>query len=132
MCPTCGSRLVNRTAGGFVGPGIRKNAVYDILFGDKLWVHPDSAFQFISTDDSARLVMELVTSGVRNEVLNLTAKGTISAREIMRLAERQIPADEKAAPVNYEMSTAKAEQRLSLPATSDCVTSFLRSLKAAA
>ena len=115
--------------GGFVGPGMRKNAVYDILFGDKLWVHPDSAFQFIGTDNSARLVMELAASGVRNEIINLTARGTISAREIMRLAGRQIPAEEKAVPLRYEMATAKAEKSLLLPATGDSVRSFLRSLK---
>ncbi|MDD3370317.1 MAG: NAD-dependent epimerase/dehydratase family protein [Alphaproteobacteria bacterium] len=115
--------------GGFVGPGLKKNAVYDSLFGDRLWVHPDSAFQFIGTDTSAGLVWELVSKGVSGEVFNLTAQGTIPVRDIMALAGRQVPADETVPVVRYEISTDKAAKTLALPGTRGEVEAFIKSVK---
>ena len=111
--------------GGFVGPGLKKNAVFDVLHGDKLWAHPESRYQFISTDDSARLVMQLLESGIRNETLNLTSNGTISIAELMRLAARELKyyGDEK--PLHYEISTEKVGQLLALPGTRSTIESFL-------
>ena len=111
--------------GGFVGQGMKKNAVFVVLYGNQLWVHPKSRFQFINTDDSARLVMELIDREVSNEVLNLTATGTISVKEIMRLAGRTVPHDPSTKSVCYEISTKKVSQYLSLPSTFDTVRSFL-------
>ena len=45
--------------GGFVGPGLRKNAVYDLLAGRPLFVHPDSEFQYMDVRDLARAVLDL-------------------------------------------------------------------------
>ena len=114
--------------GGFVGPGMKKNAVYDILFGEKIWVHPESRFQFIHTDDSARVVLSLIDKGVTNEIINVTARGTISAAEIMRLAGRDVPHPQDAEPVTYEISTEKTASLVELPLTSDMVRRFLTSL----
>ncbi|WP_193176001.1 NAD-dependent epimerase/dehydratase family protein [Oricola nitratireducens] len=111
--------------GGFVGPGLKKNAVYDILHGDKLFVHPESRFQFIHTDDSARLVLELLDKGVRNQVVNLTGRGTASAAEIMDLAGRKLPHPADALPVRYEISTQQAGELVKLPRTFDSVRDFL-------
>jgi nucleoside-diphosphate-sugar epimerase len=111
--------------GGFVGKGMKKNAVFDVLHGEKLWVHPDSRFQFINTDDSARLVMELIDLGIFNQVLNLTATGTISVLEIMNLAGRSVPYEPSAKPVCYEVSTEKASQYLTIPTTYETVRKFL-------
>src|SRR5262249_37848750 len=36
--------------GGFVGPGLRKNAIYDILHGGTLYLDPASELQFLHTD----------------------------------------------------------------------------------
>lgn len=111
--------------GGFVGQGMKKNAVFDVLHGEKLWVHPDSRFQFINTDDSARLVMDLIDGGVSNQILNLTAKGIISVREIMHLAGRSIPHDLNAKPLRYEISTEKVSQYISVPSTYEVVERFI-------
>ena len=54
--------------GGFVGNGIKKNSVFDILYGDKLWVHPDSRFQFINTIESAKLVFQLIDQGISKKI----------------------------------------------------------------
>ena len=40
--------LILRMA-GFVGPGLWKNPIYDILTGSPLFVHPDSEFQYLQS-----------------------------------------------------------------------------------
>jgi nucleoside-diphosphate-sugar epimerase len=111
--------------GGFVGPGMKKNAVFDVLHGEKAWVHPDTRFQYIHTDDSASAIIGLLDSGAINDVFNVTAKGTISVKEIMALSGRTVPTPDDAAPAVFEVWTAKAEGVVSLPTTQDCVRRFL-------
>lgn len=111
--------------GGFVGHGMKKNAVFDVLNGDKLWVHQDSRFQFINTEDSARLVMELIHLDISNQVFNLTATGTISVTEIMQLAGKTVPSEANAQPVCYEISTDKVARYVTLPTTYETVKEFL-------
>ncbi|WP_133512432.1 NAD-dependent epimerase/dehydratase family protein [Candidatus Thiosymbion oneisti] len=111
--------------GGFVGKGMKKNAVFDVLYGDRIWVHPESRFQFINTDDSARLVMELVERGLSNQVFNLTATGTISVREVMGLSGRTVPYDGGVKPLRYEISTEKVSRYVGLPKTGETVRSYL-------
>ncbi len=116
--------------GGFVGAGLKKNAVFDALYGEKLWVHADSRFQFINTDESAACIMQLIQQGVSKEVFNVTAQGTISARDIMAMAGRSIPYNEAASPVVYEISTAKIAQYIDLPDSYETVAEFIKSIKA--
>lgn len=111
--------------GGFVGEGLKKNAIYDVLHGEKLWVNPESTFQFINTLDSARCVLGLIKSDIDKEVVNLTAKGVISIAHVMKLANREIPGGEDAKPVHYEISTKKVEQLVELPTTIETITRFL-------
>jgi nucleoside-diphosphate-sugar epimerase len=113
--------------GGFVGPGLKKNAVFDIMNGGKLWVHRDSRFQFIHTEDSAKAVLFLAEAGIANEIVNVTATGTISVAEIMALAGRTVPSPEDAKPQVYEISTDKASRWLDLPTTRQCIAKFLTS-----
>ena len=107
--------------GGFVGPGLKKNAVFDVLHGEKIWVHPDSRFQYIHTDDSAQACLALLEQGAVRDVYNVTARGTIAVRELMQLSGRTVPAPQDVAPTSFEISTAKAERRITLPTTYDCV-----------
>lgn len=111
--------------GGFVGPGMKKNAVFDVLHGEKAWVHPETRFQYIHTDDSASACLGLLESGATNDVFNVTAKGTISVQDIMQMSGRVVPTPEDAAPAVFEISTAKAEGVIALPTTQDCVRRFL-------
>lgn len=115
--------------GGFVGRGLKKNAVYDVLYGDKLWVHESSRFQYINTYDSAALVIELVRKNISNQIFNLTGTGTISVAEIMKLSGRNIVCQPNAKIVISEISTKKIEGILTLPSTYDVIYKFLTSLK---
>jgi nucleoside-diphosphate-sugar epimerase len=114
--------------GGFVGQGLKKNAVFDILYGDKLWVHPESRFQFINTEDSARLVIDLIQQNIYGQIFNLTATGTISANQIMYLVGRKLPFDTTAKPVCYEIATEKVSNFIDLPSSVDAVKKFIKNL----
>ncbi|MBU0715124.1 MAG: sugar nucleotide-binding protein [Verrucomicrobia bacterium] len=68
--------------GGFVGPGLKKNSIYDILKGLPLRVHPDSCYQYQHNADLARIVLELVDRQVFNEIFNVAGEGVISLCEV--------------------------------------------------
>ena len=53
--------------GGFTGNGLRKNPVYDIVNGNALFVHPDSAFQFMDVDFAANLMLDLLFQHKQDE-----------------------------------------------------------------
>ncbi len=68
--------------GNVVGPGLRKNAVYDLLERRTLFVNPRSTMAFIDTRDVARIAWDL--RNVPNEVFNISGRGTV---ELSALAE---------------------------------------------
>ncbi|MFQ5502423.1 MAG: NAD-dependent epimerase/dehydratase family protein, partial [Phycisphaerae bacterium] len=61
--------------GGFVGEGLKKNPIHDILHGGPLWLDPDSALQYIRTDTAAEAVWHLVEKGLSNEIVNICGNG---------------------------------------------------------
>ena len=80
--------LVLRLA-GMVGPGLRKNPVFDLLHNRPLRIHPDSLYQFMNTDDVAAIGWKLITSGTRGEVFNLCGQGLVSPREVAGMIGRE-------------------------------------------
>lgn len=112
--------------GGFVGQGMKKNAIFDILNTGKLWVNPESEFQFIRTDESADLVFQLLNKRVINEIVNLTAKGTIKLTQVAKILKKNIVYAGNDDPLRYEISTEKASKWLSLPSTIESVSDFLK------
>lgn len=113
--------------GGFVGENLIKNSVYDVLNGEKLWLQPDSKFQFINTNTSASLVFDLVNKNISNQIFNLTATGTISINEMQAFAKRELPVDPSANTVTCEINTDKVSQYISLPDTFSTVKQFIES-----
>lgn len=119
--------LIVRLA-GMVGPGLRKNPVFDILTGQPLRIHPDSRYQFLHTDDVARLVWNLVEHGVSHEVFNICGDGLITPREIAALAGRHLdlrllPLDAK--PRIVEASIEKIRRFAPIPQTRETVSTFV-------
>jgi len=68
--------------GGFVGAGLKKNSIYDMLHGQPLRVHPDSRYQYMNSATMAAIVFRLVEGNHVNSIYNLTGEGTVSLREI--------------------------------------------------
>ena len=112
--------------GGFIGPGLRKNAIFDILKGGPLYLDPDSELQYLHTDCAAQIVFRLLETGVRNEVWNLCAKGTIRLREVAALAPAPVPVEPGSPRVRCELDVEKLSRQVELPQTRPEVLDFVR------
>lgn len=94
--------------GGFVGPGLSKNAIYDMMTGGDLWLGLGSRLQFINTDDAANIVFGLAQNNdIKNETINLGAKGKASLQEVYVACGSQSVVKEDAKDVTYELSLDK-------------------------
>ncbi len=117
--------------GGFVGPGLRKNAIFDMLNDKPLWLDLNSELQFISTDHAAEIVWTLVNKGTRKDTVNLAAKGVMRLGDIYQRLGSKSTLESGTKKVRFEISTEKLERLYGkdLPNTADEVGAFLRSLK---
>ena len=117
--------------GGFVGPGLWKNSIYDLLRGHPLRVHPESRYQYLHTRDLARILFTLLERAPREQrIFNVAGKGTISLREVAELipgcTPRTIGPD---VPHEvYEVSIERVEQFHPVPATRETVAAFVRAV----
>jgi nucleoside-diphosphate-sugar epimerase len=119
--------LIVRLA-GMVGPGLKKNPVFDVLQGRPLSIHPDSKYQFISTDAVADVVWRLIESGETNRVINVCGQGLISPRAISALAGRPLvvsPAAAASAARIVDINTRLAGGLVTLPDTLATVAEFV-------
>ncbi len=112
--------------GGFVGPGLKKNAIYDILQGAPLWLDPESELQYLSTDDAARLVLSLADRRVTGETVNLCGRGVIRLSEVIALAGGPIAVRPGSPRVRYEVNIEKASRWLDIPETRPAVLAFAK------
>ena len=122
--------LIVRLA-GMVGPGLRKNPVFDILNGQSLRIHPDSQYQFMHTDDVARIVWGLVETGQAGDVFNVCGDGLISPRRIAELASRSLNLSllsSDVAPRVVNANIEKIRRLAAVPRSEDTVRGFLREL----
>ena len=111
--------------GGFVGPGLRKNAIYDILKGGKLWVKPESCLQYMHTDDAAKIVFKLIDMNIRNQIINLAGYGVIRVSDITGMLGRKITVDDDSKQVLYNISTDKLSKYIRVPSTKKVVELFI-------
>ncbi len=113
--------------GGFVGPGLKKNAVYDMLTGAPIRLSPDSELQFIATDNGAALVWQLIETGVRREIVNLGARGLVRLGDLHRRIGSASLFEDGAPPIRYEISLEKLAGLVDgpLPETSDDIEGFI-------
>ncbi len=112
--------------GGFVGAGLKKNAIYDILHGGPLWLDPQSELQFLDTDDAARIALDLAGQGISREVINLCGKGVISLQEAMERTEIYVGSNPGSPRVRYDVNIEKASRWAAIPQTRDTVLRFLK------
>jgi nucleoside-diphosphate-sugar epimerase len=120
--------LIVRLA-GMVGPGLKKNPVYDILNGRPLHIHPDSRYQFMSTDAAADAVWRIVEAGWENRVVNICGSGLISPRQIGDLAGKPLviaPGAAAAPPRIVHVNTRLAETVIPMPQTRATIEAFVK------
>ncbi len=116
--------------GGFVGPGLWKNSIHDLLKGRPLRVHPDSRYQYLHTRDLARILFELLEQRPENEVFNVVGDGTISLREVAEMIPNaNLPAELATLPrERYEVNLDKIRARVIVPPTVETVRRFVRNV----
>ncbi len=74
--------------GGFVGPGLKKNPIFDMVHDADVWLTADSELQYIHTDTAARLVWRLCELGVEGEIVNLGGLGVVRLADVARALGR--------------------------------------------
>lgn len=119
--------LIVRLA-GMVGPGLRKNPVYDILHGLPVRIHPDSRYQFMATDDVARVALLLLDHGKRGEVFNVCGQALVSPNEIASFAGLPLKTSPEAETLParvVDINVAKTSLLTPLPNTKSTVLRFL-------
>jgi nucleoside-diphosphate-sugar epimerase len=122
-----GDWLIFRMA-GFVGEGLWKNSIFDLLNNKPLRVHPDSEYQYLNTHDLASAVFTVIENQVTREIFNIAGQGVISLREIAAM----IPRCELCASFNslccerYNMNINKIMQYLPMPSSRQTVSSFIQ------
>ncbi len=114
--------------GGFVGPGLRKNAVFDLLHDAEVWLTPDSQLQFIHTDSAAALVWALCEAGVEGEVVNLGGAGVVTLADVAARLGRPGRFRADARTVRFELDLSKLTRLSGCPPPSSTheVDRFLR------
>lgn len=112
--------------GGFVGPGIKKNAIFDMLTNSPIWLSPESELQFISTDTAASLVWSLLQKGLLNQVVNIGGRGLVHLGNLHKRIGSESIFKPSAPVVRYELKTSKIQSLLglSLPKSDDEVDNF--------
>jgi len=121
-------RLILRM-GGFVGPGLWKNSIHDLLSGSPLRVHPDSAYQYLDTRELARIVFDLIDLDPADRPVNVCGDGVVTPREaagwIPGLDPAALPSD--GPQERYEVSIRRLlALRPGVPASRDTVRAFIR------
>jgi nucleoside-diphosphate-sugar epimerase len=111
--------------GGFVGPGLKKNAIYDILHGGPLWLDPDSRLQYMHSDEAAAIVWRLVEAGHWGESFNVCGDGVVRLADVMQRAGRQVAVQPGCPRVHYEINIDKLRGLVEVPRTKDAVYRFV-------
>lgn len=101
--------------GGFVGPGLKKNPIFDILSGGPLWLDPASRLQYIRTDAAAAAVWTLLEQGVAGETFNLCGDGLVGLNEVQERAGRRVPVQPNSPTVTYNINIDKLKRHLKVP-----------------
>ena len=116
--------------GGFVGPGLRKNTIYDLLTNAQIRVNPDSEYQYMHSGDLARTVFDLLDLQPKNDIINICGEGTVSIRDIAWM----IPScDMGRFPPNlpvehYEVNVSKLKAFCPVPVTRESVRRFVHNV----
>jgi len=93
--------------GNFIGPGLKKNSIYDIVTGSQVWLAPQSELQFINTDDAAKIVWALIGKGVQQEIINLGGQGVVRLSDVYAYAKSASQFSPSAAQHRFELSLDK-------------------------
>jgi len=113
--------------GGFIGPNMKKNAIFDMLTNAPIWLTPDSELQYIHTDTAAEMIWQLVENGINRQIVNLGAEGVVQIGALYRKIGAKSNFHPDARQIRFELSLSKLQSLLGrpLPSAEDEVTRFV-------
>ena len=113
--------------GAFVGHGLWKNPIYDILKHQQPHIHPDSINSYLNTCHLAQLVFQVFESGCRAEIFNVTGDGIISLRKIAAMVPGyNVSKTSEMLPIErYNINIEKIKARVHIPQTTQVVRQFI-------
>lgn len=122
--------LILRMA-GFVGAGLKKNPIYDLLTGGTLRVHPDSAYQYQDSDALADRIFSLVAKGVNRTIINAAGDGLITPRDVAAMIPgARLPAEAESLPrERYEISIERMKSYCPVEPSRDAVAAFVHRVR---
>ncbi len=112
--------------GGFVGPNLIKNPIFDIINNKSLWLSLDSRFQFMHTDSAAKIVFSIIDRTIVNEIYNLAGSGVVKLSEISKLANKEMLTENSLETVVYNISIDKLSKIISVPKSYPIVKEFIK------
>ena len=113
--------------GGMVGPGLLKNAIYDLTHGGVLYVNSDSAYQYLHTDQVAQMVMHLAQEQPAGEVFNLCGDSAVVLRKTQRwlgqvARENNLPCE------HYEINISKLKTQIFVPTSEAAIKQYIQEI----
>jgi len=123
-----GHHLILRL-GGFVGPGLKKNPIYDILTRRPLWLHPDSRLQYISTDVAASIALELLNMQVFGQTFNICGDSLVRLSDVIRMVNGNTSFNPGCPKVTYEICIERIKQYFPIPDSMATIREFLRNVQ---
>jgi nucleoside-diphosphate-sugar epimerase len=110
---------------GFVGQGLKKNPIFDLLNKSQIFVHEESQFQFCDVDWFADAVVSMALTDFVG-VLNISSSGSVSIKEIIGSLKIQTPLIPGEANIEiHKLSTDLLSTFIEVPSTSRQVQSFI-------
>lgn len=117
--------------GGFIGPGLKKNAIYDMLNNQDIWISEDSELQFMSTDSLVRVANEIIQKKIKNQIINISGHGVVKLSKAYSHSKSLSKYKPDAKHIRFELSLEKVEREfgISMPKSIDEVFSYIDSYR---
>lgn len=114
--------------GNMIGPGLKKNSVYDAMNDQPIWMSADSHHSYVHIRVVAGAIYRLVTEQYRNRVVNVCGSGTVRVGDLPDLVGREIilaPGVEERQQV-YWVNNEQISRIISIPDSSAAVSDYVR------
>jgi nucleoside-diphosphate-sugar epimerase len=109
--------------GPLVGPGLRKNPIFDLLERRTLFMHPSSCLSFIDTRTVADVVWRLRDRA--GEVFNVAGEGAVRLSDVAERVSVTLPQREDLPRADYIVSVRKLGSIIPLPTSAQTIERFL-------
>lgn len=114
-----------------VGPGLKRNSVYDLSHYKKTFNTLSSKINWIHTDTIAKIVMILLSKKISNQTFNIASKNSITVKKIVNLCGLTINQIKKTKKT-YEktlINTDKLKKFVTLPESSVEIKKYINEIE---